>query len=109
MPYYVIYRVATGDPVSETSDPALISDPLRAGLAVKEFAQRPLPTQMWDAATLDFLTRPAKVFRDVTSDLWQDPDLTSVVGRLNAQQRLQVEQALKRVYPTHDWQEVVRG
>lgn len=56
MPWFVVYSIADGTPVSAGSS---VADSLPAGLAFKQFAQDPTLAQRWDPATLTYVVNNA--------------------------------------------------
>lgn len=66
MPWFAIYETATGRLRSLAT---IRTDPLKAGLASIEFADRPDDSaNMWDRATLSFVPRPPKILADRFDD-----------------------------------------
>lgn len=83
MSFFVVYDISTGRNVSSGT---VIADPLDAGLAKKKFAAPPRDNEMWDEATLAFVSRPLSRVIPVQDfiDLFTDAEQESLLGHAYA-------------------------
>ena len=58
MTFYMFYEEGTGRPISSS---LVIPPRVTSGVGIKEFANPPLDSEMWDEETLEFVPRPAKL------------------------------------------------
>lgn len=104
MAFRAIFRLATGELVSVGT---VWPDPLDPGFGFVEYQTEPdLSVVMWDSATRDFVTRPAKVLFDRLDDLISDPrfaDFANLYNSLNAARKQTVRDAIILLLGRRRW------
>lgn len=68
MAWFAVYRISDGRLVSSGGK---VADTLKAGLASKEYAERPGPDMVWDEAALDYVQGPAQPEIWTAQEFWR--------------------------------------